>query len=190
MSVLPLLFDPRGAIDRRTFWSGLFQLLIVALVVWLGLTQLDPTVGLAALPGLGETFIAASLAINVPAISLAAAIFVVAARLYVTVCLMLKRLRDAGKDSAPLVVVGLASFLVHVLMGIWSYELFQQDAPLLLPLVADIVANTLIWVIFLIWVESQPTRPRMAIEDLARSQPLPRFRGRAAFTTSKSPPIA
>jgi hypothetical protein len=31
MHVLSLLFDPRGAIDRSTFWSGLAQLALVSL---------------------------------------------------------------------------------------------------------------------------------------------------------------
>jgi uncharacterized membrane protein YhaH (DUF805 family) len=170
MLLLPLLFDPRGAIDRRTFLSGLLQLLIIALAVWLGLTPLDSTAGLAALPALGEAFIAIGLTANIPTISLASAILVVAARAYVTVCLMLKRLRDAGKDSAPLVTVGLASLIVHVLLGIWSCDLFKQQMPLVMPLIADIVANTLIWVIFIVWVEAQPTRPRATIEGPAQNR--------------------
>ncbi len=51
MRALSLLFDPRGAIDRRTFWSGLIQRMIVSVAVFAALTLVDGRLAWAALPG-------------------------------------------------------------------------------------------------------------------------------------------
>src|SRR4051812_46218638 len=98
MSLLPLLFDPRGAIDRRAFWSGLLQLTLVSLAVYAGLTLVEKGVAWAALPLIGEAFVAVEVAAHAHDaalldVSLLAGVFLVAARVYATACLMLKRSR-------------------------------------------------------------------------------------------------
>jgi uncharacterized membrane protein YhaH (DUF805 family) len=96
MRLVPLLFDPRGAVDRAGFWSGLLQLTAVSVMVYLGLTGVEGTVSIAALPLIGETFVAGLVAGGVHGADDAGVVFtaslaLVAARLYATACLMLKR---------------------------------------------------------------------------------------------------
>lgn len=163
MRLLPLLFDPRGVIDRRAFWSGLIQLTIVSLAVYAGLTLVDGTVAWAALPAVGEAFITGLIAghahgAGLPEVSLMAGIFLVAARLYATACLVLKRSRGAGAGSGVAIAFGLAVLLVHVVMGLWAYDLFPEGMAVIVPLVLDAMAGALIGAGFMVWIGAQPAR--------------------------------
>jgi uncharacterized membrane protein YhaH (DUF805 family) len=160
MLALSLLFDPRGAIDRRAFWSGLIQLMAVGLMVFAGSMRLDGQVGAAALPALGETYVLGAVVGRVynaqaPDVSLIAALLVVAARFYVTACLMLKRGRDAGKGAGPLVAFGLAGLLAHVLIGVWTCDLFGEGMAMIAPLAADLAIATILGSGFTIWLGSR-----------------------------------
>jgi len=162
MRVLSLLFDPRGAIDRRAFWSGLIQLMIVSLAVYAGLTLVDGGVASAALPAIGDAFVAIEAASHarsgaLPSISLMAGVFLVVARFYVTACLMLKRLRDAGRGSRAVVSVGLAVLVVHVLTGLSIYDLFPEGIALIVPLIADAMATAALGLIFTVWLGALPS---------------------------------
>ena len=166
MRLLSLLFDPRGAIDRRAFWSGLIQLTLVSVAVFLGLARLDAGVASAALPAIGEAFAISGLAscmhgVRAPDVSLIAGLLVIAARLYVTACLVLKRSRDAGKGAGPMVAVGLAGLLVHGLMERWSDALWASEMGTVIPLFLGVAIDASLWAIFLIWIGSAPTRSRM-----------------------------
>jgi uncharacterized membrane protein YhaH (DUF805 family) len=166
MRLLSLLFDPRGAIDRRAFWSGLIQLTLVSLAVFVGLARLDAGVASAALPAVGEAFAIGGLAscihgARAPDVSLIAALLVIAARLYVTACLVLKRSRDAGGGAGPLVAVGLASLLVHGLMGRWSDTLWASEMGTIIPVFLGIAVDAVLWAILLVRTGAVPTRPRM-----------------------------
>ena len=173
MRLLSLLFDPRGAIDRRAFWSGLIQLTLVSLAVFAGLARLDTIVATAALPAIGEAFATGGLVscisdARAPDVSLIAALLVIAARLYVLACLVLKRTRDAGKGAGPLVAVGLASLLVHGLMGRWSDALWASEMGTIIPLFLGVAIDAALWTIFLIWIGARPSRPRGAANDPSR----------------------
>ena len=164
MRVLSLLFDPRGAVDRRAFWSGLIQLMVVSLAVCWGLTRLESAWALTAPPIVGEAFALGGLVgqiygAAVPDVALAAALGVVAARLYAAACLMLKRSRDAGLGARPLIVFGLVNLGVHALMGLWAYDLFDDGMAVIVPLIADVAINALIWAAFLVLVGARPSRP-------------------------------
>jgi uncharacterized membrane protein YhaH (DUF805 family) len=160
MPALSLLFDPRGVIDRRTFWSGLAQLTLLGLVVWLGLARLGVEGSPAAIPVVGDAFLvggAAShvqraVAVDVP---LAAAFLIVAARLYATTCLVLKRSRHAGLGRSPLIAFSLILLLIHGLMGVWVYDVFDDGMALITPLVVDMATSALVWAIFLGWIGSR-----------------------------------
>lgn len=170
MRLLSLLFDPRGVIDRRTFWSGLIQLTIVSLAVFMGLARLDTEVAVAALPVIGEMSVVSDLVSDVhdaktPDVALVAMLLVVAARLYITACLMLKRSRDAGRDADIVVAVGLASLIAHGMMGRWAYDLWGSDMGTIVPLFLDTVFNTVLWTIFLMAVGARPSHPRKAVTD-------------------------
>lgn len=164
MRALSLLFDPRGAIDRRTFWSGLLQLAVLGVAVWLGLMRLGVEGGPAAIPVIGEAFLlggAAShlyggVAADVPLVS---AVLIVAARLYAAACLALKRSRHAGQGRSPLIAFGLIVLLIHGLMGLWAYDLFDDGMAVVTPILADMAASALVWAIFLGWLGSLGARP-------------------------------
>ena len=173
MRLLSLLFDPRGAIDRRAFWSGLIQLALVSLAVFVGLARLETEVASAALPVVGEAFAVGGVAscisgARAPDVSLTAGLLVIAARLYVTACLVLKRSRDAGKGAGPMVAVGLAGLLVQGLMERWSDALWASEMGTVIPLFLGIAIDASLWAIFLIWIGSRPSRPREAANDLSR----------------------
>lgn len=157
MRLVSLLFDPRGAIDRRGFWSGLTQLTVVSLMVYLGLSRVEDTLGAAALPAIGEAFVIADVAGaahggKAPDVALVASLFLVAARLYVTACLMLKRARSAGKGPGVAVAFGLSTLLVHVLMGLWAYSLYGEDMAMAVPILADLVAAIGLGLGFTLWL--------------------------------------
>jgi uncharacterized membrane protein YhaH (DUF805 family) len=163
MRVLSLLFDPRGAVDRRAFWSGLAQLTIVSLAVCWGLTRLQSAWALTAPPIVGEAFALGGVlgqvyGASVPDVALLAALGVVAARLYAAACLMLKRSRDAGLGARPLIVFGLASLAVHALTGLWAYGLFDEGTAVIMPLIVDVAVNALLWAAFLVLVGARPSR--------------------------------
>lgn len=160
MRALSLLFDPRGAIDRRTFWSGLLQLTVISLALYLGLTRLGVGTAMAALPVVGEAFVIGGVADHVyggvaPDIALTSALLIVAARYYVVACLMLKRSRHAGQGLRPTIVFGLVSLAIHGLMGLWACNLFGEDMAVLVPVFADMAASVLVWTIFLVWIGSR-----------------------------------
>jgi uncharacterized membrane protein YhaH (DUF805 family) len=163
MRVLSLLFDPRGAIDRRAFWSGLIQLAIVSLAVFAALTLVDRRLAWAALPASGEAFVAIDVASWIlfgalPDASLVAGLFLVAARLYATTCLVLKRWRDAGGGFGAPVAFGLAMLLVHVATGLAIHDLFPKGVPVIVPLAANALANALIGAVFVVWIGVRPGR--------------------------------
>ena len=162
MRVLSLLFDPRGAIDRRTFWSGLIQLMVISVVVCTALSFVDIDAAWAALPVIGEAFATTEVAGQVrqgalPDVSLVAGMFLVAARLYVTVCLMLKRSRDAGKGARPLIAFGLVGLAIHGLMGLWAYDLFDDGMALIVPFIADAMATAALGLVFSVWLGALPS---------------------------------
>jgi uncharacterized membrane protein YhaH (DUF805 family) len=157
MRLLSLLFDPRGAIDRRAFWSGLLQLTLVSVMISFGLAHLGADGALTVLPVIGEAFAVADLAGHVhasggPDIPMMMVILTVAARLYATACLCLKRLRDAGHGPVPLVVVGLSGLAVHGLAALWTYDLWDREMAVILPLFADVALTALPWTILLAWL--------------------------------------
>jgi uncharacterized membrane protein YhaH (DUF805 family) len=167
MRLLTLLFDPRGVIDRRAFWSGLIQLTVVSVAVFAGLTWLGIEVAVAALPVLGEMSAVSDIVSCVhdaraPDVALIATLLVTAARLHVTVCLMLKRARDAGKSADIVIALGLAGLVAHGMMGRWAYDLWGSEIGTIIPLFLDTVFNTLLWTIFLIAVGARPSRLRTA----------------------------
>ncbi|MBO9560529.1 MAG: hypothetical protein J7515_18330 [Caulobacter sp.] len=161
MRALSLLFDPRSAIDRRTFWSGLLQLIMLSLVVWLGLTRIGFGAAIAAMPLAGEALLigsASSHGFGSPdmAVTVTTAIALVAARYYVAVCLMLKRSRHAGLGPRPAVVFCVASLLAHALAAAWAWWAQDQDIMVLGPMFADMAANALICATFLVWLGGRP----------------------------------
>lgn len=163
MRALSLLFDPRGAIDRRTFWSGLIQLMIVSVAVFAALTLVDGRLAWAALPATGEAFVATGVAGwflfgALPDVSLLAGLFLVAARLYVTACLVLKRWRDAGGGFRAPAAFGLAVLLVHLATGLLIHDLFPKGVPVIAPLAAGAMANALIGAVFVVWIGARPHR--------------------------------
>jgi uncharacterized membrane protein YhaH (DUF805 family) len=172
MSVLPLLFDPRGVADRRAFWSGLIQLTVVSVAVYAGLGVLDSLVALAAPPVIGEVFVVNSVVgllhgSALPKVVLEASVFLVVARLYVTACLMLKRSRDAGKGSRPLIAFGVVGLTIHGLMGLWAYDLFDDGMALIVPLIADAMLTAALGLVFTVWLGALPahaTTPAVARE--------------------------
>lgn len=189
MRLLSLLFDPRGAIDRRAFWSGLIQLTVVSLAVYFGLIHLTLAWAFAALPAIGEAFMVSGLVghlygATVPDAVFVAALGVVAARLYPAACLMLKRSRDAGRGPRPLIVFSLISLAVHALMGLWAYDLFDDGMAVIVPLIADVAATALIWIIFVAWIGTSPSRPGNDVRRPDRGGLDPT--GRAARTASPS----
>lgn len=157
MRLVPLLFDPRGAVDRAGFWSGLLQLTVVSLMVYFGLTGVEGTVSLAALPLIGETFVASLVAGGVygaddAGVVFAASLALVAARLYATACLMLKRARDAGRSSGTVVVFGVSSLLVHVLAGLWGYSLSGEGMAVIVPMIFDLAVTGALAAAFVAWL--------------------------------------
>jgi len=173
MRVLSLLFDPRGAIDRRAFWSGLLQLTAVSVALYVGLIRFGPDVAPAALPVIGEAFAVGgvashaygAVALNVP---LAASILIVAARFYATACLLLKRSRDAGWGVGPPAAFGLAGLLIHGAMGLWAYALFGDGMAVIVPIFADMTAAALFGAIFLASTGARPSaseRPRGGVDE-------------------------
>jgi uncharacterized membrane protein YhaH (DUF805 family) len=170
MRLVSLLFDPRGAIDRRGFWSGLLQLTVLSLMVYLGLTRVEWTVGVAALPGIGEAFVTAGVAGDAYGgdlldVTLAASLFLVATRLYVTACLMLKRARGVGKRPGVVAAFGLSSLLVHVLTGLWAYSLYSEDMAVVAPILADLVATIGLGLAFTVWLGVLRSSPRPAVRE-------------------------
>jgi uncharacterized membrane protein YhaH (DUF805 family) len=168
MHALSLLFDPRGAIDRSTFWSGLAQLALVSLAICLGLGRLDQIAYLAALPVVGDAYAIGILAGwlyggNAPDIAVTTTLLLVAARYYVAVCLMLKRSRHAGRGARPVVAFGLISAMLHGLMGLWAWDLYGDDMAMMIPMAGDLAATTLIWMIFVAWLGSTGRRHPVAL---------------------------
>jgi uncharacterized membrane protein YhaH (DUF805 family) len=167
MRLVTLLFDPRGAVDRRAFWSGLLQLTVVSLMVYLGLTRVEWVVGVTALPVVGEAVVVGGVAgavygADVPDTLLMASSVLVAARLYATACLMLKRSRDAGKGPRAVVAFGLSSLLIHVLMGLWAYSLYGEDMAVVVPMMADLAATAGLGLGFTIWLGAlRPSPPAL-----------------------------
>jgi uncharacterized membrane protein YhaH (DUF805 family) len=164
MRLLSLLFDPRGVIDRRAYWSGLIQLTIVSVAVFAGLARLETEVAVSALPAVGEAFAVGSLVSCVygaqaPDVSLIAALSVIAARFYVTACLMLKRSRDAGQGAGALAAFGVAGLLVHVLTGIWASDLFGEGMAVIVPLAADLAITTVLGSGFTAWLGARGSVP-------------------------------
>jgi len=161
MRALPLLFDPRGAIDRRTFWSGLLQLAALGVAVSLGLTRVCPNATLAALPVIGDAWAVGMIVQHVHAsspmdVTLATTLLLAVARLYVTACLMLKRARHAGKDLGAIAIVGLAALLVHGLLGLWTYDLYGEEMAVIVPLVADAVITAGLGLVVTVWLGASP----------------------------------
>lgn len=153
MRLLSLLFDPRGAIDRRAYWSGLIQLTIISAAVFAGLTRLDTLVATAALPILGEAFMLGVVAGWISGaqtldVSLVAALLVIGARLYVTACLMLKRARDTGKGAGAPIAFGVVGLLVHAVMCAWTVALFGEGMAVIVPLAADLAIITVMSSVF------------------------------------------
>ena len=164
MRLVPLLFDPRGAVDRAGFWSGLLQLTVVSVMVYLGLTGVEATVSMAALPLIGETFVGGLVAGGVYGaesvdVLLVVSLALLAARLYATACLMLKRARDAGKGPDTVVVFGVASLLVHVLAGLWGYSLQGEGMAVIVPMVFDLAITGTLAVAFVAWLGALPSSP-------------------------------
>jgi len=163
MSLLSLLFDPRGAVDRRAFWSGLIQLTVVSLAVYVGLIYLTQAWAFAALPAIGEAFLVGGVVghlydATVPDVAFVAALGVLATRLYPAACLLLKRSRDAGQGVRPLMVFSLTSLAVHLLMGLWAYDLFGDGMAVIVPLIADGVITALMGIVFVVWLGGIPSR--------------------------------
>ncbi|WP_426044133.1 hypothetical protein [Caulobacter sp. DWR3-1-2] len=165
MPVLPLLFDPRGAIDRRTFWSGLLQLAVISLTLSFALASLGLPSASAVLPAIGEALITADITGHVytaspPSVALVASILIATARLYASACLMLKRSRDARKSAGPLIALGLAELLVQGLVGLWIYDLFDDDdVAMILPIAVDAAITAGLGLGFTIWVGISPLSP-------------------------------
>lgn len=165
MRLLSLLFDPRGAIDRRAYWSGLIQLTLVSLAVFAGLLRIDGAAATAALPMVGEAFTLGALAGwiyggQVPDVSTLAALAIIAARLYAAACLMLKRSRDtAGSVGAP-VAFGVTVLLVHVAMGAWASAVFAGGLTVMVPMAADLAIVTVLATGFTAWLGARPSAPR------------------------------
>jgi uncharacterized membrane protein YhaH (DUF805 family) len=166
---LRLLFDPRGAIGRGSFWAGLGLLsavLIVALAASLGLNVWLPVGEAAAAltPVIGTSFLASSIVEAVTdkhaRLQQIPLVLLACARLYPLVCLCLKRLRDAGRGPVWLIVVSAVSLAFHVQMGRWTYDLWASEIGQLVPGVVDTVFNTLLWTGFLVWIGARPSRPR------------------------------
>ena len=162
MRVLSLLFDPRGAIDRRAFWSGLLQLTVVSVAVYVGLIRFGPDVAPAALPGIGEAFavggvVAHAYGAVAPDVPLVASILIVAARLYATACLLLKRSRDVGWGARPLIAFGLAGLMIHGAMGLWAYALFGEGMAVIVPMIAEVAAAALLGAILLAATGARPS---------------------------------
>ncbi|MBO9709147.1 MAG: hypothetical protein J7521_13155 [Caulobacter sp.] len=128
MNLVSLLFDPRGAINRRAFWLGQ-ALLLGAGAALFGLGQ-QVEIGLPAitvLPVLGDI---AALEIihrwideitiwdtNVgPGLALAAL------RLYAGTCLCLKRRRGMDGDLWMVVGPALAIAVLHLTVWAWGYD--------------------------------------------------------------------
>jgi len=160
MRALPLLFDPRGAIDRRTYWSGLIQLTLVSLAVGFGLLRLDSEVGVAAFPAFGEAFLVTGMAgsvydAGVPDVAFLVSIPLIAARLYASVCLLLKRSRDVGKGLGGLTACGMATVFVHGLMGLWAYAIFDEGEAVILPLAIDAIVAATVGLAFVAWLGVQ-----------------------------------
>ena len=169
MRVLSLLFDPRGAVDRRAFWSGLIQLALVSVAVCWGLMRLESAWALTAPPIVGEAFAISGVVghvhdATIPDVALAAALGVVAARLYVAACLILKRSRDAGLGPRPLIAFSLTTLVVHALMGLWAYDLFDDGMAVIVPLIADVAINALLGIIFVAWIGARPSRPPKGVQ--------------------------
>jgi hypothetical protein len=85
-------------------------------------------------------------------------ICLVAARLYATACLVLKRSRGAGRGCGTVIAFGLTVLLVHVLMGLWVYDLYPQGMAVIVPLVLDAMASALIGAGFVLWIGALPGR--------------------------------
>jgi hypothetical protein len=94
---------------------------------------------------------------------LEASVFLVAARLYVTACLMLKRSRDAGKGSRPLIAFGVVGLTIHGLMGLWAYDLFDDGMAVIVPLIADAMLTAALGLVFTVWLGAQPARATTSI---------------------------
>lgn len=164
MRALSLLFDPRGAVDRRAFWSGLVQLTVVSVAVYVGLIRFGPDVAPAALPGIGEAFavggvVAHAYGAAAPDVPLVASILIVAARLYATACLLLKRSRDVGWGARPLIAFGLAGLLIHGAMGLWTYALFGDGMAVIVPMMAEVATTVLLGVIILVSTGARVSSP-------------------------------
>lgn len=168
MRGLRLLFDPTGRIGRGSFWAGLGLLsavLTFALAATLGLAVWFPVGEAAAVltPVIGASFLASSIVEAVTdkhaPLQQIPLVLLACARLYPLACLCLKRLRDAGRGPAWLIVVSAVSLAFHVQMGRWTYDLWASEIGQLVPGVVDSVFNTLLWAGFLAWIGARPSRP-------------------------------
>jgi uncharacterized membrane protein YhaH (DUF805 family) len=166
---LTLLLDPRGAIGRGAFWAGLGLLsavLLAALVSILVLNLWLPAGEAAAAltPVVGTSYLASSIVEAVKdrhtSLMLIPLALLACARFYPLTCLCVKRLRDAGRGPAWLIVVSALSLAFHVQMGRWTYDLWASEIGQLVPGLVDTVFNTLLWTGFLIWIGASRSRPR------------------------------
>lgn len=167
MPPLTLLLDPRGAIGRRAFWAGLGLLtaaLGAVLLILLGLAAWWPVgdLAMAVTPVIGTSLLVAKIIEAVidrgPPLEQIPIVLLLCARLYPLACLCLKRLRDAGRGPTSLIVVSALSLAFHVWMGQWTYDLWASEIGQIIPLFLDILVDTSLWVIFLIWIGARPSR--------------------------------
>lgn len=165
MRTVPLLLDPRGAIDRRDFWLGLLQLGLVEIAVFAALLRLAPEAAMGAPPVVGEVYLVTAITAwaydpaYVTAAPLLAAAGLAAARAWVTACLCLKRRRSAGKSVRALAAFGLLALAAHALVGAWAYSLYDQDMAVILPMLLDLVLAAFLGLWLVIWLGSPKVKP-------------------------------
>lgn len=168
MRLVTLLLDPRGVIGRRAYWAGLGLLtatLVVALLMIAVLARWAPVGGVAMAVGpvIGTSFLVAEIVEAVTdrraSLHQVPVVLLLCCRLYPLACLCLKRLRDAGRGPISLVVVSAVSLAFHVIMGRWSYDLWESEMGTLIPLALGMAVNALLWTIFLVWTGAVRTRP-------------------------------
>jgi len=175
---LPLLLDPRGRIDRRSFAEGLglLAVLVILTVVAAGLArqhwaEAGETLGVASLPLLSVMVLAE------PAWTLAyaGAVAIVGFRLWCLGCLALKRLRHAGHAPWPVICVAFAT--VGIDLGFMRWISLEreglQGADQLGLSVFWLFACALkatIWAMALIWIGSRPSGSTAAARNPAASR--------------------
>jgi uncharacterized membrane protein YhaH (DUF805 family) len=166
MNPVSLLFDPRGAIGRGAFWGGLCELALVQLAAGAFLTR-SPSTAEAAMtlfPVVGPTYllnsIVGALGDEGPPLKSIGLVLLQLACLYPLACLGLKRLRDAGSGSAPMIVMGLLSLAIDASMAAWMYDVWDGGEMVIVPGFASLILTALSWTIFLGWIGARPSRQR------------------------------